>query len=140
MYGATRAAGFGDEVKRRIMLGTYALSAGYYDAYYGKALKVRRLIAEDFERAYAQVDVILTPTSPVVAFPFGDKVDDPMAMYLCDIYTIPTNLAGHPAMSVPFGTGAHGMPVGIQVLAPALGEAQMFRVGGALENAAGGVK
>ena len=140
MYGATRAAGFGDEVKRRIMLGTYALSAGYYDAYYGKALKVRRLIAEDFERAYAQVDVILTPTSPVVAFPFGDKVDDPMAMYLCDIYTIPTNLAGHPAMSVPFGTGAHGMPVGIQVLAPALGEAPMFRVGGALENAAGGVK
>ena len=140
MYGATRAAGFGDEVKRRIMLGTYALSAGYYDAYYGKALKVRRLIAEDFERAYTQVDVILTPTSPVVAFPFGDKVDDPMAMYLCDIYTIPTNLAGHPAMSVPFGTGAHGMPVGIQVLAPALGEAPMFRVGGALENAAGGAK
>ena len=140
MYGATRAVGFGDEVKRRIMLGTYALSAGYYDAYYGKALKVRRLIAEDFERAYAQVDVILTPTSPVVAFPFGDKVDDPMAMYLCDIYTIPPNLAGHPAMSVPFGTGAHGMPVGIQVLAPALGEAPMFRVGGALENAAGGVK
>ena len=140
MYGATRATGFGDEVKRRIMLGTYALSAGYYDAYYGKALKVRRLIAEDFERAYAQVDVILTPTSPVVAFPFGDKVDDPMAMYLCDIYTIPTNLAGHPAMSVPFGTGAHGMPVGIQVLAPALGEAPMFRVGGALENAAGGLK
>ena len=125
---------------RRIMLGTYALSAGYYDAYYGKALKVRRLISEDFERAYAQVDVILTPTSPVVAFPFGDKVDDPMAMYLCDIYTIPTNLAGHPAMSVPFGTGAHGMPVGIQVLAPALGEAPMFRVGGALEQAAGGVK
>jgi aspartyl-tRNA(Asn)/glutamyl-tRNA(Gln) amidotransferase subunit A len=140
MYGATRAAGFGDEVKRRIMLGTYALSAGYYDAYYGKALKVRRLIADDFDRAYTQVDVILTPTSPVVAFPFGDKVDDPMAMYLCDIYTIPTNLAGHPAMSVPFGTGAHGMPVGIQVLAPALGEAPMFRVGGALENAAGGVK
>jgi aspartyl-tRNA(Asn)/glutamyl-tRNA(Gln) amidotransferase subunit A len=140
MYGATRAAGFGDEVKRRIMLGTYALSAGYYDAYYGKALKVRRLISEDFERAYAQVDVILTPTSPVVAFPFGDKVDDPMAMYLCDIYTIPTNLAGHPAMSVPFGTGAHGLPVGIQVLAPALGEAPMFRVGGALEQAAGGVK
>jgi aspartyl-tRNA(Asn)/glutamyl-tRNA(Gln) amidotransferase subunit A len=140
MYGATRAAGFGDEVKRRIMLGTYALSAGYYDAYYGKALKVRRLIAEDFERAYNDVDVILTPTSPVVAFPFGEKAEDPMAMYLCDIYTIPTNLAGHPAMSVPFGTGAHGMPVGIQVLAPALGEAAMFRVGGALEVAAGGAK
>ena len=140
MYGATRAAGFGDEVKRRIMLGTYALSAGYYDAYYGKALKVRRLIAQDFERAYEQVDAILTPTSPVVAFKFGDKVDDPMSMYLCDIYTIPTNLAGHPAMSVPFGTGAHGLPVGIQVLAPALGEQAMFRVGGALEVAAGGAQ
>lgn len=138
MYGATRAEGFGDEVKRRIMLGTYALSAGYYDAYYGKALKVRRLIAQDFERAYQSVDVILTPTSPVVAFKFGDKVDDPMSMYLCDIYTIPTNLAGHPGMSVPFGTGANGMPVGVQVLAPALGEVAMFRVGGALESAAGG--
>lgn len=138
MYGATRAAGFGDEVQRRIMLGTYALSAGYYDAYYGKALKVRRLIADDFARAYSQVDAILTPTSPVVAFRFGEKADDPMSMYLCDIYTIPTNLAGHPAMSVPFGTGAHGMPVGIQVLAPALGEQAMFRVGGALEASAGG--
>ncbi len=137
MYGATRAAGFGDEVKRRIMLGTYALSAGYYDAYYGKALKVRRLIAEDFERAYTQADAVLMPTSPMVAFPFGDKVDDPMSMYLCDIYTIPTNLAGHPAMSVPFGTGAHGLPVGVQVLAPALGEVAMFRVGGALEAAGG---
>lgn len=138
MYSATRAAGFGDEVKRRIMLGTYALSAGYYDAYYGKALKVRRLIADDFARAYASCDAILMPTSPIVAFPFGDKVDDPMAMYLCDIYTIPTNLAGHAAMSVPFGTGAHDLPVGIQVLVPALGEAAMFRVGGALERAAGG--
>ena len=140
MYGATRAAGFGDEVQRRIMLGTYALSAGYYDAYYGKALKVRRLIADDFNRAYEKVDVILTPTSPVVAFKFGEKVDDPMSMYLCDIYTIPTNLAGHPGMSVPFGTGAHGLPVGIQVLAPALGEVPMFRVGGALEAAAGGTQ
>ena len=137
MYGATRAAGFGDEVKRRIMLGTYALSAGYYDAYYGKALKVRRLIADDFDRAYSHADVVLMPTSPMVAFPFGAKVDDPMSMYLCDIYTIPTNLAGHPAMSVPFGTGAHGLPVGVQVLAPALGEVNMFRVGGALETAGG---
>ncbi|MEY5059795.1 MAG: aspartyl/glutamyl-tRNA(Asn/Gln) amidotransferase subunit, partial [Actinomycetota bacterium] len=108
--------------------------------YYGKALKVRRVIADDFARAYAGVDAILTPTSPVVAFRFGEKVDDPMSMYLCDIYTIPTNLAGHPGMSVPFGTGAHGMPVGIQVLAPALGEQAMFRVGGALEAAAGGVR
>ena len=138
MYGATRAAGFGDEVQRRIMLGTYALSAGYYDAYYGKALKVRRVIADDFAKAYEKVDAILTPTSPLVAFKFGEKVDDPMSMYLCDIYTIPTNLAGHPAMSVPFGTGAHGMPIGIQVLAPALGEQEMFRVGGALESAKAG--
>ncbi len=137
MYGVTRAAGFGDEVKRRIMLGTYALSAGYYDAYYGKALKVRRIIAQDFDSAYARVDAIVMPTSPLVAFTAGEKVDDPMAMYLCDIYTIPTNLAGHPAMSVPFGTGAHGLPVGIQVLAPALGEEAMFRVGGALELAGG---
>ncbi len=137
MYGVTRAAGFGDEVKRRIMLGTYALSAGYYDAYYGKALKVRRIIARDFDNAYGDVDAIIMPTSPFVAFTAGEKVDDPMAMYLCDIYTIPTNLAGHPAMSVPFGTGAHGLPVGIQVLAPALGEEAMFRVGGALEAAGG---
>ena len=137
MYGATRAAGFGDEVKRRIMLGTYALSAGYYDAYYGKALKVRRIIAQDFDAAYKNVDAIVIPTSPLVAFKAGEKVDDPMAMYLCDIYTIPTNLAGHPAMSVPFGTGAHHLPVGMQVLAPALGEAAMFRVGGALEAAGG---
>jgi aspartyl-tRNA(Asn)/glutamyl-tRNA(Gln) amidotransferase subunit A len=135
MYGATRAAGFGDEVKRRIMLGTYALSAGYYDAYYGKALKVRRLIADDFAKAYAQCDAILTPTSPTVAFKFGDKTSNPLAMYLCDVFTIPTNLAGHAAMSVPFGTGEAGLPVGVQVLAPALGEATMFRVAAELERA-----
>lgn len=135
-YAATRAAGFGPEVKRRIMLGTYALSAGYYDAYYGKALKVRRLIADDFATAYASCDAILTPTSPSVAFPFGDKTSDPLAMYLCDVFTIPTNLAGHAAMSVPFRTGAHGLPVGVQVLAPALGEVAMFRVAGELERAA----
>ena len=134
MYADTREAGFGDEVKRRIMLGTYALSAGYYDAYYGKALKVRRLIADDFARAYADADVILTPTSPSVAFRFGAKTDDPLAMYLCDIFTIPTNLAGHPAVSVPYGTGADNMPVGVQVLAPTLGEATMFRVAAELER------
>lgn len=134
MYGATRAAGFGDEVKRRIMLGTYALSAGYYDAYYGKALKVRRLIHDDFERAYQHADVLLTPTSPTVAFKFGDKGDNPFAMYLCDTYTIPTNLAGHPGMSVPFGTGAHGLPVGVQVLAGTLQEPVMFRVAAELER------
>ena len=136
MYGDTRAAGFGDEVKRRIMLGTYALSAGYYDAYYGKALKVRRLIADDFAKAYESCDVILTPTSPTVAFKFGDKTNNPLAMYLCDVFTIPTNLAGHAAMSVPFGTGEAGLPVGVQVLAPALGEAPMFRVASELERAA----
>ena len=135
MYGATRAAGFGAEVKRRIMLGTYALSAGYFDAYYGKALKVRRLIANYFAAAYEKCDVILTPTSPTVAFPLGDKTSDPLTMYLCDIFTIPTNLAGHAAMSVPFGTGAHNMPVGVQVLAPALGEPTMFRVAAELERA-----
>jgi aspartyl-tRNA(Asn)/glutamyl-tRNA(Gln) amidotransferase subunit A len=136
MYRATRAAGFGDEVKRRIMIGTYALSAGYYDAYYGKALKIRRLIAQDFHAAYQRADVLLTPTSPTVAFPFGAKADNPLAMYLCDTYTIPTNLVGHPALSVPFGTGEHGLPVGVQVLAPALGEPVMFRVAAALEEAA----
>ena len=135
MYAATREAGFGDEVKRRIMLGTYALSAGYYDAYYGKALKVRRLIHDDFERAYQQADVLLTPASPSVAFPFGAKGDNPLAMYLCDTYTIPTNLAGHPGMSVPFGTGAHGLPVGVQVLAGTLQEPTMFRVAAELERA-----
>jgi aspartyl-tRNA(Asn)/glutamyl-tRNA(Gln) amidotransferase subunit A len=134
MYSATREAGFGDEVKRRIMLGTYALSAGYYDAYYGKALKVRRLIHDDFERAYQHADVLLTPTSPSVAFEFGSKGDNPLAMYLCDTYTIPTNLAGHPGMSVPFGTGAHGLPVGVQVLAGTLQEPVMFRVAAALER------
>jgi aspartyl-tRNA(Asn)/glutamyl-tRNA(Gln) amidotransferase subunit A len=136
MYGLTRAAGFGDEVKRRIMLGTYALSAGYYDAYYGKALKVRRLIHDEFERAYQHADVLLTPASPSVAFPFGAKGDNPLAMYLCDVYTIPANLSGHPGMSVPFGTGADGLPVGVQVLAGTLGEPQMFRAAAALERAA----
>jgi aspartyl-tRNA(Asn)/glutamyl-tRNA(Gln) amidotransferase subunit A len=138
MYMATRTAGFGDEVKRRIMLGTYALSAGYYDAYYGRALKVRRLIARDFAAAYEQVDVLLTPTSPTVAFPIGDKTADPMSMYLCDTYTIPSNLSGEPAMSVPFGTGEAGLPVGVQVLAPALKEDVMFRVAAELERAAAG--
>ena len=135
MNAASRTAGFGDEVKRRIMLGTYALSAGYYDAYYGKALKIRRMIADDFNNAYRSADVLLTPASPTVAFPFGSKGDDPLAMYLCDVYTIPTNLAGHPGMSVPFGTGADDLPVGVQILAPALGEENMFRAAGSLESA-----
>ena len=134
MMHASRTAGFGAEVKRRIMLGTYALSAGYYDAYYGKAQKVRRLISQDFARAYEQADVLLTPASPSVAFAFGAKGDSPLAMYLCDVYTIPTNLAGHPGMSVPFGTGADGLPVGVQVLAPAMGEPVMFQVAAELER------
>jgi len=123
-------------VKRRIMLGTYALSAGYYDAYYGKALKVRTLIMRDFDRAYGEVDLLLTPTSPTTAFRFGEKTDDPMSMYLNDICTIPSNLAGHPAMSVPFGGGVDGMPVGVQLLAPALGEPVMFRAAAVLERSA----
>ena len=136
MNAASRTAGFGPEVKRRIMLGTYALSAGYYDAYYGRALKVRTLIMRDFDRAYADFDLLLTPTSPTTAFKFGDKTDDPLSMYLNDICTIPSNLAGHPSMSVPFGGGADGMPVGVQLLAPALGETTMFRAAAVLEAAA----
>jgi aspartyl-tRNA(Asn)/glutamyl-tRNA(Gln) amidotransferase subunit A len=136
MYLATRTEGFGDEVKRRIMLGTYALSAGYYDAYYGRALKVRRRIADDFARAYADADVLVTPASPSVAFHLGDKTADPLAMYLCDTYTIPSNLTGHPGISVPFGTGEDGLPVGVQVLAPALGDALMFRTAAELERRA----
>ncbi|MFN3216729.1 MAG: Asp-tRNA(Asn)/Glu-tRNA(Gln) amidotransferase subunit GatA [Acidimicrobiales bacterium] len=135
MNTATRTAGFGDEVKRRIMLGTYALSAGYYDAYYGKAQRVRTLIADDFARVYADVDVLLSPTSPCTAFAFGDKTADPMTMYLNDVCTIPSNLAGHPAISVPFGAGDDGLPIGVQILAPAMGDAAMYRVAAVLENA-----
>jgi aspartyl-tRNA(Asn)/glutamyl-tRNA(Gln) amidotransferase subunit A len=136
MMTATRSAGFGDEVERRIMLGTYALSAGYYDAYYGKAQKVRTLIARDFAAAYDRVDLLLSPTAPSTAFAFGAKADDPLAMYLSDVCTIPTNLVGHPAVSVPFGTGDDGLPVGVQLLAPALGEATMLRAAAALETVA----
>jgi aspartyl-tRNA(Asn)/glutamyl-tRNA(Gln) amidotransferase subunit A len=133
MNAATRSAGFGDEVKRRIMLGTYALSAGYYDAYYGKALKVRRLISDDFARAYADFDLLLAPTTPSVAFPIGAKTADPYLMYLNDICTIPSNLAGHPAISVPYGTGVDELPVGVQLLAPPVQEARLFRGARALE-------
>jgi aspartyl-tRNA(Asn)/glutamyl-tRNA(Gln) amidotransferase subunit A len=139
MYMATRAAGFGPEVKRRIMLGTYALSAGYYDAYYGKALKVRTLILSDFERAYDDVDVLLSPTSPTVAFDLGAKTSDPMTMYLNDVCTIPSNLSGHPAISVPFGGGEGGLPVGVQLLGPALSEPLLFQVAAAVERAAAGL-
>ena len=138
MNTATRTAGFGDEVKRRIMLGTYALSAGYYDAYYGKSQKVRTLIVQDFARAYEEFDLLLCPTAPTTAFPIGEKTADPMTMYLNDVCTIPSNLAGHPAMSVPFGVGDDGMPVGVQVLAPAMGERTMFQAAAVLEAAGSG--
>jgi aspartyl-tRNA(Asn)/glutamyl-tRNA(Gln) amidotransferase subunit A len=137
MNTATRTAGFGAEVKRRIMLGTYALSAGYYDAYYAQAQRVRTLVMQAFDRAYVSVDVLLGATAPTTAFALGAKVDDPMAMYMNDACTIPSNLSGHPAVSVPFGAGDDGLPVGVQVLAPALEEALLFRVAGAVEEAAG---
>jgi aspartyl-tRNA(Asn)/glutamyl-tRNA(Gln) amidotransferase subunit A len=136
MNARTRGAGFGAEVKRRIMLGTYALSAGYYDAYYGQAQRVRTLIIRDFERAYERFDALLSPTSPTTAFELGAKTADPLAMYLNDVCTIPTNLAGHAAMSVPFGTGADGLPIGVQVLANALQEPVMFRVARVIEQSA----
>jgi aspartyl-tRNA(Asn)/glutamyl-tRNA(Gln) amidotransferase subunit A len=136
MNTATRTAGFGAEVKRRIMLGTYALSAGYYDAYYAKAQRVRTLLIRAFERAYERLDVLLGATSPTTAFEIGERVVDPLAMYMSDVCTIPSNLSGHPAMSVPFGTGEDGLPVGVQVLAPALHEEPMFQVAAALERAA----
>ncbi|MGF1596488.1 MAG: Asp-tRNA(Asn)/Glu-tRNA(Gln) amidotransferase subunit GatA [Acidimicrobiales bacterium] len=135
MMTASRTAGFGPEVKRRIMLGTYALSAGYWDAFYGRAQRVRTLMIQEFERVYADHDLLLTPTSPCVAFPFGAKAD-PLTMYLNDVCTIPSNLTGQPAISVPFGTGADGLPVGVQLMAPLLGEATMFRAARALEEVA----
>ncbi len=134
----TRTAGFGDEVKARIMLGTFALSTGYYDAYYGKAQRLRSAVMADFAAAYERFDLLLSPTSPTTAFRLGERTDDPLAMYRSDICTIPSNLAGHPALSVPFGVGDDGMPVGVQVLAPPLAEATMFRAAAVLEEAADG--
>ena len=137
MMEATRTAGFGAEVKRRIMLGTYALSAGYYDAYYGQALKVRTLTIQAFDAAYERVDLLLGATTPGVAFAFGAKTADPMTMYLNDVFTIPPNLAGHPALSVPFGTGEAGLPIGVQLLGPGRSEAQLFAAARVLEIADG---
>jgi aspartyl-tRNA(Asn)/glutamyl-tRNA(Gln) amidotransferase subunit A len=135
VMAATRDAGFGDEVKRRIILGTYALSSGYYDAYYGQAQKVRRLIANDFAAAFEQVDVLASPTSPTTAFRLGDKLDDPMSMYLQDVATIPANLAGVPGMSLPSGLADEdGLPTGIQFLAPAGKDERLYGVGAALER------
>ncbi len=134
----TRAAGFGPEVKRRIMIGTYALSAGYYDAYYNQAQKVRTLIARDLERAYQSVDVLVSPATPTTAFRLGEKVDDPLAMYLFDLCTLPLNLAGHCGMSVPSGLSPDdGLPVGLQIMAPALADDRLYRVGAAYEVARG---
>jgi aspartyl-tRNA(Asn)/glutamyl-tRNA(Gln) amidotransferase subunit A len=135
MNELTRTAGFGDEVKRRIMLGTYALSAGYYDAYYGQALKVRTQMIAAFARAYGEVDLLLGATTPGVAFPFGTKTADPIAMYYNDVFTIPTNLSGEPAVSVPFGTGEAGLPVGVQLLGPGRAEARILAAARVLEAA-----
>ena len=137
MYEATRGEGFGAEVKRRVLIGTYVLSAGYYDAYYNKARRVRTLIARDFSRAFETVDAILTPTTPSDAFAVGDKMDDPIAMYLNDVFTVPASLAGLPAISVPAGLSADGLPLGLHLIARAFDEATMFKVAEVLERAAG---
>jgi aspartyl-tRNA(Asn)/glutamyl-tRNA(Gln) amidotransferase subunit A len=132
----TREAGFGPEVKRRIMLGTYALSSGYYEAYYGQAQKVRTLIARDFAAAFGSCDVLLSPTAPTTAFKLGEKLDDPLAMYLNDVATIPVNLAGNAAMSVPVGLAPEdGLPVGLQIMAPVLADDRLYTVGAAVEAA-----
>jgi aspartyl-tRNA(Asn)/glutamyl-tRNA(Gln) amidotransferase subunit A len=135
MYFKTRQEGFGAEVKRRIMLGTYALSSGYYDAYYKKAQQVRRLIKEEFDKKFASFDLLISPTAPSTAFEIGAKSDDPLAMYLSDIATIPANLAGIPGVSLPCGFGEGGMPIGLQILAPALGDAVALRAAYAFEQA-----
>jgi aspartyl-tRNA(Asn)/glutamyl-tRNA(Gln) amidotransferase subunit A len=135
LYNRTRATGFGAEVKRRIMLGTFALSAGYYDAYYLKAQKVRTLIRQDFERAFERCDVIATPTAPTTAFRLGEKLSDPLQMYLSDIFTISVNLAGLPAMALPCGYDSHSMPIGLQLIGPAFGEEALLRAGDAYETA-----
>jgi aspartyl-tRNA(Asn)/glutamyl-tRNA(Gln) amidotransferase subunit A len=128
MYRKTRAQGFGDEVKRRIMLGTYALSSGYYDAYYRKAQQVRTLITRDFDKVFADCDVLVAPVCPTPAFAFGEKVDDPLSMYLTDILTIPVNLAGLPALSVPCGFTKNGLPIGLQIIAKPFAEETLLRV------------
>jgi aspartyl-tRNA(Asn)/glutamyl-tRNA(Gln) amidotransferase subunit A len=134
MYRRTRDQGFGPEVKRRIMLGTYALSAGYYDAYYLKAQKVRALLTRDFDEAFNKVDAIVTPTSPTAAFKLGDKVDDPLAMYLADIYTVTANIAGIPGISVPCGDTKEKLPIGLQILGKHFDEATILRVAHEYEN------
>ncbi|MDQ3457726.1 MAG: amidase family protein, partial [Deinococcota bacterium] len=134
----TRAHNFGPEVRRRVLMGSYALSAGYYQAYYGKALKVRRLIAGDFERAFERFDLLLTPTAPTPAYPLGERVADPLAMYLGDVNTVLANLAGLPAVSLPAGAAEDGLPCGVHFMAPALEDARLLRLSAALERAAAG--
>jgi aspartyl-tRNA(Asn)/glutamyl-tRNA(Gln) amidotransferase subunit A len=136
MYRRTRDEGFGAEVKRRIMLGTYVLSAGYYDAYYLKAQKVRTLLARDFEEAFQKVDAIVTPTCPTPAFRLGEKVDDPLAMYLADIYTVTADLAGIPGISIPCGMSREKLPIGLQILGKHFDEATILRLAHAYETAA----
>ena len=135
MFATTRGEAFGDEVKRRIMLGTYALSAGYYDAYYLKALKVRRLIRNDFDAAFETVDAIAAPVAPTPAFRIGELVNDPLAMYLFDIYTLSANLAGIPGISIPVGTSSGGLPIGLQLLAPPFEEDRLLRTARMFEDA-----
>jgi aspartyl-tRNA(Asn)/glutamyl-tRNA(Gln) amidotransferase subunit A len=137
MYSKTRAAGFGTEVKRRIMLGTYALSAGYYDAFYLKAQRVRTLIRRDFDEAFARVDVLISPTTPTAAFRLGEKTNDPLAMYMADVFTLPAPLAGLPAMSTPCGLTGEGLPVGVQLTAPVFEEARIFRAAATIEARCG---
>jgi aspartyl-tRNA(Asn)/glutamyl-tRNA(Gln) amidotransferase subunit A len=136
MYAATRAAGFGDEVKRRIMIGTYVLSAGFYDAYFTQACKVRTLIAQDFSEAFEKVDTILAPTTPTASFALGDKLDDPLAMYLNDVFSVPASLAGLPAMSVPSGLNREGLPLGLQIIGKAFDEQGVLNAGLAIEHRA----
>ena len=137
LYARSRGEGFGPEVKRRIMLGTFALSAGYHDAYYGKASQIRTLIRRDFDAAFQDVDVLVTPTSPTTAFRLGERLEDPLQMYLADIFTIPCNLAGLPGLSLPCGFDAAGLPIGLQLLGRAFDEAQLMRIGAAYEDASG---
>ena len=136
-YEQTRAQGFGKEVQRRVLIGTYVLSAGYYDAYYLKAQKVRRRIAEDFDKAFEEVDALLTPTAPSAAFALGDRVSDPISMYLNDVFTVTTNLAGLPGLSLPAGLSAEGLPLGLQLIGKALDEGTLFSLAGVMEEAAG---
>jgi aspartyl-tRNA(Asn)/glutamyl-tRNA(Gln) amidotransferase subunit A len=136
-YEGTRAAGFGDEVQRRLLIGTYVLSSGYYDAYYLRAQKVRTRILEDFETVFQDCDALLTPTCPSAAFAYGEKTGDPVQMYLNDIFTVTANLAGLPSISVPAAIDSQGLPLGLQVIGKALDEATCFRVAGAIEDSAG---